>query len=81
MALAEMTCVACGRLFTLLPGKPGLINMCPQCSVPVVEPEIVERKPRNKRLKSVAEVIADHERRQRRRQKLMDLIKPRGNRP
>jgi predicted nucleic acid-binding Zn-ribbon protein len=27
-----MTCVECGKTFELLPKKPGLANLCPDCS-------------------------------------------------
>jgi DNA-directed RNA polymerase subunit RPC12/RpoP len=80
MPLPERVCVECGKQFTLLPKKPGLANTCPQCSVPVPETEMVERKPRRKREKTADEIISDLERRKRRHQKLMDLISPKGNR-
>jgi hypothetical protein len=51
MPIPANTCVSCGRRFELLPNKPGLVNTCPQCSVPPVESEVIERKPRKKRQK------------------------------
>jgi hypothetical protein len=32
-----MECKHCGREFKLLPGKPGLINECPECATETVE--------------------------------------------
>jgi hypothetical protein len=78
MALREIVCVDCGKRFVLLPKKPGLVNTCPQCSVPPVEPFVPERKLPKRRQKTTNEVVADHERRMRRHKKLMELISPKG---
>jgi hypothetical protein len=63
MPIPERICVSCGKRFALLPGKPGLVNTCPECSAPPVESEVVERKPRKKRQKTSGEVVRDSERR------------------
>ena len=81
MPLPEKTCVSCGKAFTLLPNKPGLVNTCPQCSVPRVEIEVVERKPPKRHQKTVNEIVADSERKQRRREKLKELIYRKTDRP
>lgn len=74
MPLAEKTCVSCGKLFTLLPNKPGLANTCPQCSAPPARIEVIERKPRQKRRKTTNELAADAERRLRRLKEMNKLI-------
>jgi hypothetical protein len=78
MPLKEMTCVACGKQFTLLPKKPGLANMCPQCSTPPAENGVPERKPRKKRQKTANEIVRDLEVKLHNSQKLRDLIFPKG---
>jgi uncharacterized Zn finger protein (UPF0148 family) len=78
MPLKEMTCVACGKGFILLPKKPGLVNMCPQCSTPPVESDVPERKPRKKRQKTVNEIVRDLEVKLYNRQKLRDLVYRKG---
>ncbi len=78
MPLVEITCIACGERFTLLPTKPGLATTCPQCSAPPVERDPPERKPRKKRQKTVNEVIRDHEVKMHRLKQLRDLISPKG---
>ena len=79
MSLAEKTCVSCGKVFTLLPNKPGLVNICPQCLAPPAEIEVIGRKPQQKRGKTTNELVADAERRLRRLRKMNDLISGRGD--
>ena len=75
MSPSERTCVLCGKLFTLLPNKPGLVNNCPTCSTPYSQlTEIVERKPRTKRTKTLNEEIRDIRVRRNARQKINDVI-------
>lgn len=75
MSPSERTCVLCGKLFTLLPNKPGLVNNCPTCSTPYSQlTEIVERKPRTKRMKTLNEEIRDIRVRRNARQKRLDII-------
>jgi predicted nucleic acid-binding Zn-ribbon protein len=74
MPMPGRTCVNCGKLFTLLPNKPGLVSMCPQCSSPLVEIEVVERKPRQRRRKTANELMADAERKLRRVRRTTELI-------
>jgi DNA-directed RNA polymerase subunit RPC12/RpoP len=74
MPLPEKTCADCGKRFVLLPNKPGLANICPQCSVPPVEIAVVERKPRKKRQKTPNELLGDAERKLRRHKKLTEII-------
>jgi predicted nucleic acid-binding Zn-ribbon protein len=78
MPLAEITCVGCGKRFTLLPKKSGLVNTCPQCCTPPVEYDVPERKPRKKRQKTANEIVRDLEVKLYNRQKLRDLISPKG---
>jgi hypothetical protein len=70
--LPEKTCVSCGKRFALLPNKPGLVNTCPQCSVPPVEIKAVVRKPRKKRQKSREEQFRDTERKVRKLDAFLD---------
>ena len=79
MPLQERVCVECGKRFTLLPNKPGLVNMCPQCVAPVPV-DAPERKPRKRRQKTVNEIVSDNERKRWRHQKLMEVIYPKGKR-
>jgi len=72
--MPERICVSCGKRFVLVPSKPGLVNTCPQCSVPPVETEFVERKPRKKRQKTSEEEVRDSERRLYNLRKQQDLI-------
>jgi hypothetical protein len=58
----------------LLPNKPGLVNVCPQCSDPQEEIEVIGRKPRHKRQKTANELIADAERKLRNTTRMRDLI-------
>jgi hypothetical protein len=74
MPLPEKTCVNCGKLFVLLPNKPGLANTCPQCSVPLVEIAVIDQKSRKKRQKTANELLGDAERRVRRHKKLTEII-------
>ncbi len=74
MPIPEKTCISCGKLFTLLPNKPGPVNTCPQCSVPPAEIEVIERKPRKTRQKTTNELVADAERKLRRLRKMNELI-------
>ena len=74
--MPEKTCASCGKRFTLLPNKPGLVNTCPQCSVPPVESEVIERKPRKKRQKTVGEEIRDAKAKLYRLRKLEELLSP-----
>ena len=74
MPMPEKTCVNCGKVFTLLPNKPGLVNVCPQCSCPQAETEVIERKPRQKRRKSANELVAEAERKLRQTTKMNELI-------
>ncbi len=78
MPLLQKVCIECGKRFTLLPKKPGLVNMCPQCSTPPVESDAPERKPRKKRQKTANEIVRDLEVKLYNRQKLRDLIFPKG---
>ena len=80
MPLQERVCVECGKRFTLLPNKPGLVNTCPQCATPPVLIDVPEREPRKRHQKTVNEILSDHERKMRRHQKLMELISPKLNR-
>lgn len=75
MPLPEKTCVSCGKLFTLLPNKPGLVNNCPQCSVVPAEIESFERKPRKKQQRTANELVADAERKLYRKRKMLDILK------
>lgn len=74
MPMPEKTCASCGKLFTLLPKKPGLVNICPQCSTPPAVIEVAERKPRQKRQKTVNELVANAERKLRRLEKMNKVI-------
>jgi hypothetical protein len=79
MSMPEKTCVSCGERFTLLPNKPGLVNTCPRCSVPQVESEIIERKPRKRRQKTTGEEVHEQERKLHRSKKLKELIFGKGS--
>lgn len=74
MPISEKTCISCGKLFALLPDKPGPVNACPRCSVPPAEIEVIERKPRKTRQKTANELVADAERKLRRLRKVNGLI-------
>jgi hypothetical protein len=74
MPLPEKTCVSCGKIFTLLPNKPGLAKTCPQCSAAPAEIDSIERKTRQKRRKTANELVADAERKLYRRRKMSDVI-------
>jgi hypothetical protein len=74
MPMPEKTCVDCGKVFTLLPNKPGLVNVCPQCACPQAEIEVIERKPKQRRRKTANELVADAERKLRRTRKTIELI-------
>ncbi len=74
MPITEKTCISCGKLFTLLPDKPGRVNTCPQCSVAPAEIEVIERKPRKARQKTANELVADAERKLRRLRKMNEVI-------
>lgn len=78
MSFSEKTCVSCGKVFALLPSKPGFANMCPQCSASPAEAEVIGREPRQKRRQTTNELVADAERRLRRLRKMNDLIFGRG---
>jgi len=58
MPLTNKTCVSCGKVFALLPNKPGLVTTCPQCSAPTFESEIIVRKQGQKRSKTTNQLIA-----------------------
>jgi hypothetical protein len=74
MPIPEKTCVSCGKIFTLLPKKPGLVNVCPQCSAPPAEIAVIVRKPKKRRQKTVNELLADAERKLHRQRKMNELI-------